>query len=177
MVTIPYRTISNTCSSNISEFIIKLKCKSSFHLWLHCYFPFQNTKNKKNDMTLTKNFMICKLDSTPGPRFLTTTHRFAGRWTYCVLDYLKALLTLWNEKGSWWVGKNFEGSSHVTVICLVCASPWKTPVKITNAMNDIQNEHLQSKAMAHYHHISPLGLKEEVLKFLYVWVMQLFRVS
>jgi len=34
----------------------------------------------------------------------------------------------------------------------------------------IQAEHLQSKAIAHYCHISSLGLKVEVSKFLYVWV-------
>lgn len=34
-------------------------------------------KEKKTNMTLTKNCMLFKLDDSPGPRFLATIHRFA----------------------------------------------------------------------------------------------------
>jgi len=33
-------------------------------------------KKKERKKTLTKNFMLFKLDNTPGPRFLETIHRF-----------------------------------------------------------------------------------------------------
>lgn len=49
-------------------------------------------------------------------------------------------------------------------------NPRNMPAKITSTVNDIETEHFQSKVMAHYCHISPLGLKVEVSKFLYVWV-------
>ena len=128
-------------------------------------------KKKPPNMTLTKNCMLFKLDNTPAPRFLATIHRFAEGEHLLSLRSFKGKVNTMEWKGKMVSGYEFwrQQSCH-SHLPWDCGNPWKTPVKIANTVNNIQTEHFHSTAMAHYCHISPLGFKVEVSKFLYVWV-------